>query len=181
MGKTGLILFFKVNYQFRKLTIYNVEDKSKTLKREEIEFLNFVDENAKMGVNSIKQLTDLVNNKDFKNMLESQLLEYKLISEKTNELIKKNSEDKIKENIDPIKKVQIYLMINIKTLLNKTPDNIAAMLMQGSVMGIIQIIRRLKQYKNKINPELVDLGEKLLKIEETNLLECKKFLGVMEN
>ena len=53
LGKTGLILFFKVNYQFRKLTIYSVEDKSKTLKREEIEFLNFVDENAKMGVNSI--------------------------------------------------------------------------------------------------------------------------------
>ena len=48
-------------------------------------------------------------------------------------------------------------------------------------MGVIQIIRRIKQYKNKINPELVDLGEKLLKIEETNLLECKKFLGVMEN
>lgn len=158
-----------------------MEGESKTLKKEEIEFLNFVDENAKMGVTSIEQLTDIVNNEDFKNMLESQLKEYKFISEKANELIKENSENKIKENIDPIKKVQIYLMVNIKTLLNKTPDNISAMIMQGSIMGVIQIIRRLKQYKEKINPKLVNLGEKLLKIEETNLIECKKFLGVTES
>ena len=135
-----------------------------------------------MGTNSIKQLLEIVNNENFKNMLENQYREYKLISGKTNELINENSESKnTKDDIAPLKKAQIYLMINAKTLLNKSPDNIAAMLMQGSVMGVIQIIRRLKQYKNKIDQALVDLGEKLLKIEETNLLECKNFLGEMEN
>ena len=151
------------------------------MRHEEIEFLNFVKENAQMGTNSIKQILEIVNNEDFKNMLDSQYREYNLISKKANELITKNSKNEnVKEDINPLKKAQIYLMINAKTLLNKSPDNIAAMLMQGSVMGIIQIIRRLKQYKNQIDQNLVNLGENLLKIEETNLLECKKFLGETE-
>lgn len=157
-------------------------DHQKTLSQDDIEFLNFVKENAQMGTSSIKQLLEIINNEDFKNMLESQYREYKLISEKANKLINENSKgENNKDDIAPFKKAQIYLMINAKTLLNKSPDNIAAMLMQGSVMGVIQIIRRLKQYKSKIDQTLVDLGEKLLKIEETNLLECKKFLGKMEN
>ncbi len=142
---------------------------------EEVEFLNFVQKNSQMGVDSIKQLIDIANDENFKAMLESQYREYKKISENAQEIMKKYDGDSESNNM--LQKVQTYLMVSIKTLLDKSPDNIAGMLMQGSVMGIIQIIRRLKQYDGRIEPNILDLGKKLLHIEERNLEECKKYLG----
>lgn len=135
-----------------------------------------MNENAQMGTTSIKKLTEIVSDPNFKEMLKKQFSEYSLISNKASEIIKNNSHKDVKD-ASALQKAQIYMMINIKTLLNKTPDNIAGMLMQGSVMGIIQITRRLKQYENLISQDLKELGEKLLKIEEQNLIECRKFLG----
>ena len=142
---------------------------------EEVEFLNFVQKNSQMGVDSIKQLIDIANDENFKNMLESQYSEYKKISESAREIMKKYDSDLGDTNM--LQKVQTYLMVGIKTLLDKSPNNIAGMLMQGSVMGIIQIIRRLKQYEGRIEQSVLDLGKKLLTIEERNLEECKKYLG----
>lgn len=135
-----------------------------------------MNENAQMGTTSIKKLTEIVSDPNFKEMLKKQFSEYSLISNKASEIIKENSNENAKD-ASALQKAQIYMMINIKTLLNKTPDNIAGMLMQGSVMGIIQITRRLKQYENLISQDLKELGEKLLKIEEQNLIECRNFLG----
>ena len=142
---------------------------------EEVEFLNFVQKNSQMGVDSIKQLIDIANDENFKAMLESQYREYRKISENAREIMQKYDSDSESNNM--LQKVQTYLMVSIKTLLDKSPDNIAGMLMQGSVMGIIQIIRRLKQYDGRIEPNILDLGKKLLHIEERNLEECKKYLG----
>lgn len=144
-----------------------------------MEFLNFVKENAQMRTSSIEQLLEIVNNENLKNMLKSQYERYKFISEKANELINENSKsENNKDDIAPLKKSQTYYE---KTLLNKSEDDIAVTLMHDSVDREIQITKELNRYENKIDQALVDLGKELLKIEETNLLECKKFLGVIEH
>ena len=128
-----------------------------------------------MGVDSIKQLVDIVENENFKSMLKKQYNEYKKILEQSKNIIEKNNKSASSTNV--IQKAETYLMISVQTLLDKSADNIAGMLMKGSVMGIIQIIRRIKQYASKISEETLSLGERLRKIEESNLEECKKFLG----
>lgn len=145
---------------------------------EELEFLNFVSKNAQMGVDSIRQLIEITKNENFKEELKKQFTEYESILKKTNEIIEKNSENIKSTSL--LQKVETYLMVSVKTLLDKSPDNIAGMLMQGSVMGIIQIIRRLKQYKDKVDSSFLELGQKLLEIEEHNLEKCKIFLGEKE-
>ena len=69
------------------------------------------------------------------------------------------------------------MMINMKTLKDKSPNNISEMLIQGSTMGTIQMTKRLNQYKDKIDKEIYQLGKKLLKTEEHNIEDCKKFLS----
>lgn len=69
------------------------------------------------------------------------------------------------------------MMIDIKTLNNKTPDHVAEMLIQGSTMGVIQITRRLKDYEGSVDKNVQKLAEKLLSTEQHNVEECRKFLG----
>ena len=61
--------------------------------------------------------------------------------------------------------------------MNKTPGHISEMLMQGSVMGVSQITKKLDEYKGFVDKDVYSLGEKLLKVEDRNLAECRKFLG----
>jgi len=58
---------------------------------------------------------------------------------------------------------------------NKTPSHISEMLIQGSTMGIIDITKKIKEYPN-VDKEILDLANKLLKLEQNNVEECKKYL-----
>ncbi|MEG0895126.1 MAG: hypothetical protein RSE93_05375 [Oscillospiraceae bacterium] len=140
---------------------------------ENIEMMNFIYQNAQMGQDTLTQLLKIVENKDFISLLQSQKDEYKTIFDECDQMINEmNSEPK---GIGKMAEISTYLMINFQTLTDKTPTHIAGMVMQGSVMGIIDIIRNLKKYKNA-KPEILEMGNSLLKIEERNLDECKKYL-----
>jgi hypothetical protein len=49
------------------------------------------------------------------------------------------------------------------------------MLIQGSSMGIIDITKKLREYKD-VNPDIMSIGQQLLHLEQQNIEECKKFL-----
>jgi hypothetical protein len=55
-------------------------------------------------------------------------------------------------------------MMNLNTLVNKTPSHISEMLIQGSTMGIIDISKKIKEYTN-VDKEIHDLANKLLQLE----------------
>lgn len=139
-----------------------------------IEMLNYIYQNAQMGQDTITQLIKITEeNNDFKELLEKQKNEYKDIFDQCDKCINKmNSEPK---GIGKMAEFSTYFMINIKTITDKSPSHISEMLMQGSVMGIIEIRKNLKKYQ-EADQSILDLGKRLLKIEEHNLDECKKFL-----
>lgn len=141
-----------------------------------IEMLNYIYKNAQMGQSSINHLLDIVkDNSKFKNLLDNQYAEYKTIYDTAEKSLNKLGYEAKSSNT--FKKFEIYMMIDIKTLKNKTPDHVAEMLIQGSTMGIIQITRRLKEYEDKVDKSVKKLAEKLLSIEQHNVEECRKFLG----
>ena len=82
---------------------------------------------------------------------------------------------KTSKGIESMTKFTTYLMINFNTLLNKTPSHIAAMIIQGSTMGIVDVTKRLKEYK-EANKDISDLANQLLVFEQQNIEEMKKFL-----
>ena len=138
-----------------------------------IELLNYIHQNAEMGKDTITQLIGISEDEEYKKMLKSQLEEYKAIYDKANKKI--NDMNKEAKDINVFAKVSTYIMINLKTLMNKSPSHISEMLIQGSTMGIIDITKKLKEYPNA-DKEILDLANKLLVFEQNNVEECKKYL-----
>lgn len=138
-----------------------------------IEFLNYIYQNAGMGKDTIKQLIEISKDEEYKKMLQCQLEEYKTIhniAEKKIEELNKEAKD-----INVFSKVSAYIMINIKTLMDKTPSHISEMLIQGSNMGIIDITKKINEYPNA-DKDIIDLANRLLKFEQNNLEKYKKYL-----
>ena len=92
---------------------------------------------------------------------------------KVNKLMKKMGKEA--KDLSFFTEMQSYLMIKMETLKDKSSEHIAGMLMQGSTMGIVQITKKLKEYKDS-DKDVVKLAERLLEIEEKNFYELKKYL-----
>lgn len=138
-----------------------------------VELLNYIYQNSEMGQDTVKQLMGIVQDDAFKKSLEYQYNEYKKIFDISDSKLKEaHGEGK---GIGVLTKVSTYIMINIKTLMNKTSSHISEMLIQGSTMGIIDITKQLKEHKDA-DKEILDLGNKLLQFEQRSIKELKKFL-----
>lgn len=138
-----------------------------------IEFLNYILENTQMGTNTISQLLDIVEDIDITRQLQLELTEYNVIYKSAKEEIQKlHGEVK---GFNTLTKISTYIMININTLANKTSSHIAEMMIQGSTMGIIDITKNLKKYKDA-NQNTIELGNRLLKFEQNNIEKLKSFL-----
>ncbi|MCK9471088.1 MAG: hypothetical protein WC006_01315 [Bacilli bacterium] len=140
---------------------------------ENIELLNFIYQNSQMGVVTIKQLMEIVQEDSFLNCIQSQYNEYEEINKAALKLLNENGYDE--KGISAFEKIKTYLMINIQTITNKTSSHIAEMLIIGSNMGIINAIKNLKKY-TKADQEIQYLMQRLLKFEENNVQELKNYL-----
>lgn len=138
------------------------------------ELLNFIYQNSEMGVNTISQLIDIVKDEDFKNHIKSQYDEYREIHAAAQKLLNKNGYDE--KGLNAFEKIRAYLMINMQTLTDRTPSHIAEMLIIGSNMGIIDAIKNIKKYEQEVEPDILQLMKRLLRFEENNVQQLKKFL-----
>ena len=137
------------------------------------ELLNFIYQNSQMGINTIEQLLDIVEDVDFKTQLQSQLNEYQKINIEATKMLNENGYDE--KGISGFKKLRTYLTINMQTVTDKSTSHIAEMMIIGSNMGIIDAIKHLKQYQDAEN-NILHLMDQLLKFEENNVSTLKEYL-----
>lgn len=137
------------------------------------ELLNYIYQNSQMGVETLEHLLEITEDEKFKTQLQAQLKEYKEINKSAHEiLLLKGCDEK---GISGMEKLRTYLMINMQTIKDKSTSHIAEMLITGSTMGIVQAIKKLKEYTNA-NEEVRSLMRKLLEFEENNFQNLKQFL-----
>lgn len=137
------------------------------------ELLNFVYQNSQMGVDTIKQLTAIIEDEQFKTHLESEFNEYNEIHIAARKALNENGYDE--KGISAMEKIKTYLVLNMQTLNDKSPSHISEMLIIGSNMGVINAVRSLKKYQNA-EPAILGLMDRLLKFEENNIQQLKGFL-----
>ena len=87
---------------------------------ENVEFLNYIYQNSKMGIDTIKQLLEITKDEEYKHLLQSQYDEYKKIFDTAEEKLKMHNKEG--KDINMYNKISSYIMINLNTLLNKTPS-----------------------------------------------------------
>jgi hypothetical protein len=138
-----------------------------------IEMLNYIYQNSQMGQDTINHLKKVNKDENFKNLLDTQFNEYKNIFDTTEQKLRALGREA--KDLGALTKLRTNVMINLETIADKTPSHISEMLIQGSSMGIIDITKKLKEYKN-VNQDIMTIGQQLLQIEQQNIEECKKFL-----
>ena len=138
-----------------------------------IRLLEFIFKNAKMGSETIEDLIDINENLKFRDELVYEKETYDDFVSKVNKIMKKMGKEA--KDLSFFTEMQSYLMIKLETLKDKSSEHIAGMLMQGSTMGIVQITKKLREYKDS-DKEVVKLAKRLLEIEEKNFYELKKYL-----
>ncbi len=137
------------------------------------ELLNFVYQNAQMGVNTMKQIIDLIEEGALKEYLRKQLAGYEEFQQKARKMLNENGCDE--KEIGMLDRLKTYLMINVQTMMDRGEDHIAKMLITGSNMGIVEAVQNRNRYKNA-EKAILKLMEQLQHFEEKNVEELKKFL-----
>lgn len=138
-----------------------------------IEFLNYIYQNAEMGKNTISQLINIIDDTPLKQSLKLQLNRYTQIYNLASNKIEEAKKDS--KGIGTFSKFTTYLMININTLTNRTPSHIAEMMMQGSTMGIIDVTKNIKKYASD-SKDILELADRLLNLEQQGFEQMKSFL-----
>lgn len=137
------------------------------------ELLNFVYQNAQMGVDTIRQLMEIAQDANFKQHLQSQYNEYEAIHKIAKAKLQENGFDE--KGISAFAKVRTYLMINLQTMTDKTTAHIAEMMILGSNMGVIDAIKNIRKYDDA-EKDILSLMDRLKKFEERNIEQLKEFL-----
>lgn len=138
------------------------------------ELLNFVYQNSQMGVDTITQLVDITKDETFKEQLHAQLKEYRQIHDQAAQMLEANGFNE--EGLTAFEKIRTYLMVNFQTLSDDSTSHIAEMLMVGSNMGVIDAIKNIRKYRQKAEPDIVELMEHLKQFEENNVERFKQYL-----
>lgn len=137
------------------------------------ELLNFIHQNAEMGKNTMTQLIAITDDPSFQQKLSQQLEDYNRVCMASDVLLQSTGHET--KGLSPLTKVSTYISVNMNTMTDKSPSHISEMLIQGSTMGIIDITKKLKEYKDA-DPGILALGCALLEQEEANIERLKKTL-----
>lgn len=138
------------------------------------EFLNKVYANAQMASESIAMVAQKVQDKNLLSDLNTQHQQYTAITSKaTTEL---SNENQLPKEKNALAQTAAWGGIQMNTLFDKTPDHIAEIMIQGSVMGIIDMTRTIKQYAD-VPQNIKALGYELVTVEENNVQRMKNYLG----
>ena len=140
---------------------------------EDIELLNFIYQNAKMGIVGIDNIKSSIKDKELLKLIKEQENDYYAICTKAIKYLSlSNSERK---NVNMMAKAMTYMDAKKKLMKDSSSSNIAKMMMEGNNIGIIAITEKLNNYKD-VNKKIVKLAKDLLKIEQRNLENLKQYL-----
>jgi len=139
-----------------------------------IEFLNYIYQNAEMGLVGIDQIIERVSDEDLEHLILEQRAEYAHIMEEAKEIYKKYGKDE--KELSKLTKLSSNIMTEMMLLAKKGETKvIAKMMIEGSNKGIIAITEKLNHYEES-DSEIKELAKKLLATEQHNLDELKKYL-----
>ena len=139
----------------------------------DLEMLSVIYQNAEMGKDTITHLIEITDSVDFRKRLEAQLIEYQGIFDRADQAIQQQK--KTVEGIGPFAKISSYMMINFKTLADKSPSHIAEMMIQGSTMGIVDMTKKLNETEG-FHGTARHLAEEYIQSEQNHIESMKQYL-----
>lgn len=135
--------------------------------------LNEIYRNVRMATWAIDNIYEEIENEGLKNLVKKQNDVYEEITHRCENLSEKFNIELI--DINPIEKGMSWMGIKMGTLTNKKTSHIAEKLIQGTTMGITQIISSVAKSESS-NEEMRNLANDLKRNEEVFIEGLKEFL-----
>ena len=148
----------------------NVETMTRTA-----ELAGLIYKNMKMGADSVINLLPKVEDEKVKTRMTEQLDGYEKYAKQARRILENEGVAPREEGM--MAKMGAKMGISMKTMVDSTSSHIAELLMEGSVMGICEITRALRQFENTdCSEESLRLCRDIITFENDNLEKAKKFL-----
>ena len=138
-----------------------------------IKAINDAYKNAHIALQSISDLIPSVEDEHLRNELKEQYEGYEKIIGKISSFMAENGLEP--KDINPMKKAMLWSSIKMKTMFNRSKNQVAEMMIKGSVMGINEL-NAMKNEGSNLNENILTLIEELLSIEENYNERLKKYL-----
>lgn len=128
--------------------------------------------NAKMGAEAILNLLPTVEDEALESELALQLTRYEEFASEAKNLLEKQGEKPIEES--GFSRFMAKMGIKMNTMIDKTSSHVAQMIIEGAVMGITDIQKRLNDGGDYGDAE--PIAKKLIAFEEDTVERMKEYL-----
>lgn len=135
--------------------------------------LNEVNKGIKMGMDSISNISEKVQDSNLKKDLQFQYNKYNEILNNVNEELSKY--DKFPKELNPMQKAMGWMSIEWNTMDDKSDSKISEMMLKGLNMGIIEGVKLLNNNPNA-NTETKNILSEFVKFQENTVEQLKKYL-----
>lgn len=141
--------------------------------KENQNLLNEIYKATKMGLDATKLVIPKVEDESLRSDMEQQAKNYKGMNNKAKAMLREDG--RLPEDRGPIKKALLWSSVNLNTMMNKKPDHIAEIMINGTTMGIIDMTKKLNQL-DYADAGAKQLAEDYLTNEQQNIEIMKKHL-----
>ena len=138
-----------------------------------IKLLRECDAGVKMGVASIDDVLEYVNDEDFKKLLVHCKDEHIELNDKVQELLEEYHDDGKDPN--PIAKGMSWMKTNMKLVMHESDATIADLMTDGCNMGVKSLHKYLNQYK-AADDTSKDIAKRLINLEEKLAVDIRSYL-----
>ncbi len=140
---------------------------------EEFEILKEINQNAKMGMDSLSTVLKKSQDTKFKDLLNTQHNEYQNIYDRTQELLVKNNLQM--EDTPTMQKAMSWMGIQLNTVNDTSNSKLSELLIQGNDMGIIKGTKLLNNH-SFLDSEVKNILSDFVRLQEKNIDDLKKYL-----
>ncbi len=135
--------------------------------------INDVYKNAHIALQSISDLLPSVEDEELKKELSEQYEGYEKIIGNLSTFMAENGLEP--KDINPFKKAMLWSSIKMKTMFDNSRNQVAEMMINGTVMGINELTAMKNECEN-LNENICSLLTDLLELEEEYEQRLKKYL-----
>lgn len=129
--------------------------------------------NAHIALQSISDILPSVDDENLKAELKEQYEGYeKVIGDISTFMAENNITPK---DVNPLKKAMLWSSIKMKTLIDNSKNQIAEMMIKGTVMGITELVAMQNEREN-LSDDVLEKITLLLELEENYNERLKKYL-----
>lgn len=135
--------------------------------------LNEVGKGLQMGMDSITNITEKLEDKGFKEVLLNQYNEYDDLLNRVNDEITKYQD--VPEQLNPMQKAMGWMSVQMNTMDDKSNSKISEMMLQGMNMGIIEGVKLLN-HNPDTDKNVKSILQEFIQFQENSVEQLKKYL-----